>query len=49
MDENHLDNNVPLIVNLKKKKFLVSDLDLIISEINMHLAVGYYHRHVLNI
>lgn len=49
MDENHLDNNVPLIVNLKKKKFLVSDLDLIISEINVHLAVGYYHRHVLNI
>lgn len=28
---------------------MVSDLDLIISEINMHLAVGYYHRHVLNI
>lgn len=48
MDENYLDNNVLFIVNLKKK-FLVSDLDLIISEINMYLVVGYYYRYVLNI
>lgn len=49
MDENYLDNNVLFIVNLKKNNFLVSDLDLIISEINMYLVVGYYYRYVLNI
>lgn len=28
---------------------MVSDLDLIISEINVYLVVGYYYRYVLNI